>query len=202
MRNYAKLLALLFMSLAGSMYAQDDGSLVVLGNKEMNDGNYREAQNYYQAAIAREPRNWNLYTLMGFCYHKQRLYLMADSFYRISIKNDSTPSKPYWYKGLNHLTLRQDSLAIVNFKKFISIEKKGNGSLIQAYRYTGQSYERILRKDGLYSWQIDDMLYHYEQIERTDPSYVEVPLIRNFIEQVKSKRPAAQTGKWKLESRL
>jgi len=188
-------IACLFIVQSG--FAQDYN--VVLGNKEMNDGNYRLAQDYYQAALAQEPQNWNLYTLLGFCYHKQKLYKDADSLFRIAVKNDSTSSKAFWYKGLNHLTLRQDSMAIVNFKKFISLEKTRGGSLIQAYRYIGQSYERILKKDGLYSWQIDDMLFHYEQIERTDPSYVEVPQIRNFIDLVKSKRPANQSGKWKLE---
>jgi tetratricopeptide (TPR) repeat protein len=188
------------LACSAGLSAQEDDHLIVLGNKEMNDGNYRLAQDYYEAALAREPQNWNLYTLLGFCYHKQRLYKMADSLLRIAVRNDSTNSKPFWYKGLNHLTLRQDSMVIVCFKKFISIEKTRNGSLIQAYRYIGQSYERMLRKDGLYSWQIDDMLFHYEQIERTDPSYVEVPVIRNLIDEVKAKRPANQTGKWKLGS--
>ncbi len=187
-----------FLCLASGVFAQDN-NLVVLGNKEMNDGNYRLAQDYYQAALEKEPQNWNLYTLLGFCYHKQRRYRPADSLFRIAVQNDSTNSKPFWYKGLNHLSMRQDSLSIVNFKKFISIEKNRNGSLVQAYRYIGQSYERILRKDGLFSWEIDDMLYHYEQVERADPSYVEVPQIRNFIELVNSKRPANQVGKWKLE---
>jgi tetratricopeptide (TPR) repeat protein len=195
-----KILFILLWSISISLVAQDDDHLVVLGNKEMNDGNYRLAQDYYQTALAKEPKNWNLYTLLGFCYHKQKLYLLADSLLRIAVQNDSLNSKPFWYKGLNHLTLRQDSMTIVNFKKFISIEKNRSGSLIQAYRYVGQSYERMLKKDGLYSWQIDDMIFHYEQIERTDPSYVEVPLIRNFIELVKSQRPANQVGKWKMEA--
>ncbi len=178
--------------------AQDH--LVESGNREMNDGNYRMAQDYYQAALAKEPQNWNLHTLLGFCYHKQKLYTLADSMFRISTMNDSVSSKGFWYKGLNHLAMRQDSMSIISFKKFISLEKNRSGSLVQAYRYIGQSYERMLKRDGLYSWQVDDMIFHYEQIERTDPSYVEVPLIRQFLELVKAQRPANQVGKWKMES--
>jgi hypothetical protein len=111
---------------------------------------------------------------------------------------DSLASKVYWYKGMNHIALKEDSTAIVNYKKFIDIEKKSNGRLIEAYKAIGQSYERMLRSDGLYSWQIDDMIYYYELVEQTDPSLMEVPLIQNFIEHVKSKRPANQIGKWKL----
>ncbi len=198
MKKFFSIVFLLISSACA--FAQDDDHLVVLGNKEMNDGNYRLAQDFYQAALAKEPQNWNLYTLLGFCYHKQKLYKIADSILRIAVTNDSINSKPFWYKGLNHLTLRQDSMAITCFKKFISIEKTRNGSLVQAYRYVGQCYERTLKRDGLYSWQIDDMIFHYEQIERTDPSYVEVPLIRNFLETVKASRPANQVGKWKMEA--
>ena len=67
-----------------------------------------------------------------------------------------------------------------------------------AYKNIGQAYERILRKDGLYNWQIDDMIYHYEQLEQIDSTTPDVQEIKNFIELVKAKRPAGQTGKWKL----
>ncbi len=178
--------------------AQDGFNLYALGNKEMNEGNYRKAEEYYLAALAKEPQNWNIYTQLGYCYHRQLKFREADSLFNIACINDSMNSKPYWYRGLNHVKLKQDSLAVICYKKFIDIEKKHNGNLITAYKNVGWAYERMIKKDGLYSWQIDDMIYHFEQLERLDPMMPDIPNIQNFIELVKAKRPANQSGKWKL----
>jgi tetratricopeptide (TPR) repeat protein len=194
MRYLIVLLA--FLSLSFNLASQNVPNLTALGNQAMNNGQFRNAQQYYQTAIQKEPQNWDLYTLLGFSIHKQKKFNYADSIYAIAVKNDSNSSKAHWYKGMNHIAMRQDSSAIWHYKKFIDLEKIRGGSLIQAYRSIGQSYERMLKNDGLYSWQIDDMIYHYEQIELADPSYVEVPLIRNFIEVVQNRRPANQVGKW------
>ena len=179
--------------------AQEGLNLVSLGNESMNMGNYRKAQEYYQAALSTDKYNWNIYTMLAFSIHKQKRFKEADSLYTISLSNDSSNSKTYWYKAMNHIALKQDSIAIVLYKKFIKIEKPRGGSVTHAYRSVGQCYERLLHREGLYAWQIDDMIYHYEQIETIDPSGVEVPLIRNFVELVNSKRPANQVGKWKME---
>lgn len=195
--KYKFLICFLFIGFAAS--AQDGLNLVALGNQAMNNGAYREASEYYQAALQKDPQNWTIYTMLAFSIHKQKRFREADSLFRISLNNDSSNSKTYWYKAMNHISLKQDSIAIVLYKKFIKIEKLRGGSVTHAYRSVGQSYERLLRREGLYAWQIDDMIYHYEQIEKLDPSGVEVPLIRNFIELVNSKRPANQVGKWKME---
>jgi tetratricopeptide (TPR) repeat protein len=181
-----------------SIFAQDGYNLYAMGNRSMNEGNYKQAEEYYISALAKEPTNWNLYTQLGYCYHRQLRFREADSLYKIACLNDSNNSKPFWYKGLNHVKLKQDSMAILCYKRFIAIEKSRYGNLTNAYKQIGQAYERILRKDGLYSWEIDDMIYHYEQIERIEPSTPDIPEIRNFIEIVKAKRPANQVGKWKL----
>lgn len=164
----------------------------------MNEGNYRQAEEYYQSALVKEPQNWNIYTQLGYCYHRQLRFGEADSIFRIACTNDSTNSKPFWYKGLNHTKLKQDSMVIVCYKKFISIEKKRYGNLTNAYKNIGQAYARMLKKDGLYSWQVDDMIYHYEQVEIIEHMTPDIPDIKNFIELVKAKRPANQSGKWKL----
>lgn len=191
---------MLILLLGSSLQAQSNADQVTLGNQAMNEGRYRDAQMHYEAALARDPQNSEIYTMLGFSYHKQKYFRKADSIYRISIGLDSNASRVHWYKGMNHIALKQDSMAILCYKKFINLEKGRGGRLLEAYRAIGQCYERMLRKDGLYSWQIDEMIYYYELIEQTDPSYVEVPLIRNFVELVKSKRPANQEGKWKLDT--
>ncbi len=190
-----KLLLLLLMTYGISSFAQDGFNLFALGNKEMNEGNYRKAEEYYLAALAKEPQNWNMLTQLGYCYHRQVKYRLADSIYKIVIKNDSNSSKPFWYKGMNHAKLGEDSMVVICYKKFIEIEKKREGNLILGYKNVGGAYQRMLKKDGLYSWQIDDMIYHYEQLERIDPGMIEIPNIMNFIEIVKAKRPANQSGK-------
>ena len=188
-----------FLILGFYAAAQDGLNLVALGNQSMNNGAYREASEYYQAALQKDPQNWTIYTMLAFSIHKQKRFREADSLFRISLNNDSSNSKTYWYKAMNHIALKQDSIAIVLYKKFIQIEKFREHSVTQAYRSVGQCYERLLRREGLFAWQIDDMVYHYEQIEKLDPSGVEVQLIRNFIELVNAKRPANQVGKWKME---
>ncbi|MBL7838492.1 MAG: tetratricopeptide repeat protein [Bacteroidetes bacterium] len=188
------------LAFSSAVYGQNSNDQVTLGNQAMNEGRYRDAQLHYEAALAKDPQNAEIYTMLGFSYHKQRYLRKADSIYRISIGLDSNASRVHWYKGMNHIALKQDSSAIVCYKKFIDLEKGRGGRLLEAYRAIGQSYERMLRKEGLYSWQIDEMIYYYELIEQADPSFIEVPLIRNFVELVKSKRPANQEGKWKLES--
>ncbi len=188
-----------FLILGFYAAAQEGLNLVALGNQSMNNGAYREASEYYQAALQKDPQNWTIYTMLAFSIHKQKRFREADSLFRISLNNDSSNSKTYWYKAMNHIALKQDSIAIVLYKKFIQIEKFREHSVTQAYRSVGQCYERLLRREGLFAWQIDDMVYHYEQIEKLDPSGVEVPLIRNFIELVNAKRPANQVGKWKME---
>ena len=188
-----------FLILGFYAAAQEGLNLVALGNQSMNNGAYKEASEYYQAALQKDPQNWTIYTMLAFSIHKQKRFREADSLFRISLNNDSSNSKTYWYKAMNHIALKQDSIAIVLYKKFIQIEKFREHSVTQAYRSVGQCYERLLRREGLFAWQIDDMVYHYEQIEKLDPSGVEVPLIRNFIELVNAKRPANQVGKWKME---
>lgn len=195
-----RLFILTFFILAGtgSLTAQDNFNLVSMGNQAMNEGRYRDAQDLYQAALAKEPQSANIYTLLGFCYHKQRQYKLADSLFNISIGLDSVASKVYWYKGMNHIALKQDSIGIINYKHFIRLEKPRGGRLLEAYKAIGKCYERQLYKDGLYSWQIDEMLYYYELLEQADPSMQDAPLIKNFCEKVRLERPDAQVGKWKM----
>lgn len=193
------LIIILFILSFTNVNAQGEVNFYALGNTEMNNKNYVKAEEYYMAAVAAEPRNWNILCQLAFCYHKQKRFTEADSLYKICVQNDSSSSKPFWYKGMNHIALKQDSNVIVCYKKFILIEKTKGGNLIIGYRNVGQAYERLLRKDGLLPWQIDDMVFHLEQIKRIDPSNLEVEDIENFIELVKKQRPANQTGKWILK---
>ncbi len=196
MKHFILVFSLLFSL---SAKAQGEANFYALGNAEMNNRNYVKAEEYYMAAVAAEPRNWNILCQLAFCLHKQKRFANADSLYKICVQNDSTSSKPFWYKGMNHVALKQDSNVIVCYKKFILIEKNKGGNLIIGYRNVGQAYERLLRTTGLLAWQIDDMVFHLEQIERIDPSNLEVEDIRNFVELVKKQRPANQTGKWILK---
>lgn len=193
-----RLLIFVALLLSQTSFAQDNFNLVAMGNQAMNEGRYRDAQEFYLGALTKEPQSGNIYTLLGFCYHKQRQYKLADSIFHISIGLDSAASKVYWYKGMNHVALKQDSLAILEYKHFIRLEKARGGRLLEAYKAIGKCYERQLYKDGLYSWQIDEMLYYYELLEQSDPSMQEVPFIRNFCEKVRMERPDNQTGKWKM----
>jgi tetratricopeptide (TPR) repeat protein len=195
-----RLFILALFSIFGTInvFAQDNFNLVAMGNQAMNEGRYRDAQEFYLAALTKEPQSGNIYTLLGFCYHKQRQYRLADSIFTISIGLDSVASKVYWYKGMNHIALKQDSLGIIQYKHFIRLEKARGGRLLEAYKAIGKCYERQLYKDGLYSWQIDEMLYYYELLEQADPSMQDAPLIKNFCEKVRLERPDAQVGKWKM----
>jgi tetratricopeptide (TPR) repeat protein len=179
--------------------AQDGIDLVSLGNKEMNDRNYVKADYYYSLVLAKEPQNWNIYTLLGFSKHKQQKYQEADSLYSITIQNDSNSSRAHWNKGLNYIRLKKDSLCIKHYKKFIQLERNNRPSgLTDAYKQVGIAYERILRKKGLTSGQIDDMIFHLSQLELMDPYLPDVPLINNFIEKIKRLRPKSQNGLWIL----
>ncbi len=170
-----------------------------MGNQAMNDKDYVKAEEYYQLAFAEEPTNYTILTHIAFAIHKQKRYLYADSLLNIAALKDSTNSKPFWYAGLNNIKLERDSIVILKFKKFISLEKSRGGNLIAAYRYIGAAYQRMLYKDGLTNAQLEDMIFHLEQIERIDPSNPEVENIKNFIELVNKKRPATIVGKWKME---
>ena len=101
--------------------AQDGLNLVALGNQSMNNGAYREASEYYQAALQKDPQNWTIYTMLAFSIHKQKRFREADSLFGISLNNDSSNSKTYWYKAMNHIALKQDSIAILLYKKFIHL---------------------------------------------------------------------------------
>ena len=182
-----------------NVMTQDGIDLVSLGNKEMNDRNYVKADYYYSLALANEPQNWNIYTLLGFSKHKQQKYQEADSLYSITIHNDSNSSRAHWNKGLNYIRLKKDSLCIKHYKKFIQLERNNRPSgLTDAYKQVGIAYERILRKKGLTSGQIDDMIFHLSQLELMDPYLPDVPLINNFIEKIKRLRPKNQNGLWIL----
>lgn len=183
-----------------NLWAQDAKNPVAFGNQCMNEGAYKKASEWYLVAIQEDPRNAYLYTLWGFSVHKQKQFRLADSIYAIALNYDSSSSKTIWYKGLNHITLKQDSIAILCFKRFLNMEKNTGHSLLTAYKSIGQCYERQLYNKGLLSWQIDDMLFHYQQIEATDPNAPEVPMIRLFVEKVQNQRPTDQVGKWKMEA--
>jgi tetratricopeptide (TPR) repeat protein len=192
------ILSILIILNINSTKGQDGVNLIALGNKEMNEGNYKQAEKFYSMALIKEPQNWHIYTLLGFSYHKQNFYNKADSFFNITISNDSNQTKAYWYRGMNLIKMKKDSLAIISYKNFILKEK--NGSHIEAHKQISKSYERILRRNGLYNFEIDDLIYHLNQILILDPSAPEAPQILNFIETIKSKRPVNLIGKWKLES--
>jgi tetratricopeptide (TPR) repeat protein len=181
-------------------FAQDAKNHVAFGNQCMNEGAYKKASEYYQLALQDDPRNGSIYTMWGFSVHKQKQFKLADSIYTIALGLDSSLSKTFWYKALNHITLRQDSIAIIWFKRFLNKEKNTGNSLLMAYKSIGQCYERQLYNKGLMAWQIDDMLFHYQQIEGIDPNAPEVPMIRAFVEKVQNQRPIDQVGKWKMEA--
>lgn len=197
-----KLLLLLgtFTFIGNNGFAQDAKNHVAFGNQCMNEGTYKKASEFYQLAIQDDPRNGSIYTMWGFSVHKQKQFKLADSIYTIALGLDSSLSKTYWYKALNHITLRQDSTAIIYFKHFLNKEKNTGNSLLMAYKSIGQCYERQLYTKGLLSWQIDDMIFHYQQIEAVDTNAPEVPMIRAFVEKVQNQRPIEQVGKWKMEA--
>lgn len=168
-----------------------------LANKEMSDKNYVKAEEYYLLAMAEEPMNYNIMTYYAFCKHKQLKYNEADSLLRISIKNDSSNAMSYWFSGLNYVKLKKDSLAVLSFKKFIKTEKVKGSNTLLAYKNVGAAYQRELKTNGLLKWQVEDMIYHYEQVARLEPSDQDIPNIQNFIEIVKSQMPVVFTGKWK-----
>ena len=168
-----------------------------LANKEMNDKNYVKAEEYYLLAMAEEPLNYNIVSYYAYCKHKQLKYTEADSLLKISIKNDSTNAMSYWFSGLNYVKLKKDSLAVIAYKKFIKTEKVKGSNTLLAYKNVGAAYQRELKTNGLLKWQIEDMIYHYEQVARMEPSDQDVPNIQNFIEIIKSQMPVVFTGKWK-----
>src|SRR5688572_14737437 len=96
------LICLLLIPVFTHVSAQDAQNLVVEANQAMNEGRYREAERLYLAALVREPQNWNIFTMYGFSVHKQRRFREADSLYHIVIQNDSSGSRVWWYKALNH----------------------------------------------------------------------------------------------------
>jgi tetratricopeptide (TPR) repeat protein len=196
MKGMKFVLGTLFMLILGNAWAQGETNYYALASAEMNNKNYVKAEEYYMAALALEPTNWNIMSKLGFCLSKQKRFKDADSLFRVCVKNDTTSSTIYGYKGWNHVALKQDSMVVVCFKKFIFIERNKDVNKIIAFRNVGQAYQRMLKTQGLYSWQIDDMIFHLEQIERIDPSNLEVEDIKNFIEVLKIKRPASQVGKW------
>jgi tetratricopeptide (TPR) repeat protein len=194
-----QVISILLLVFSHQLNAQEGIDLVSLGNKEMNDRNYVKADYYYSLALTKEPQNWNLYTLLGFSKYKQQKYQEADSLFGITIQNDSNSSRAHWNRGLNYIKLKKDSLCIKHYKKFIQLERYNRPSgLIDAYKQVGLAYERILRKKGLTTLQIDDMIFHLSQIELMDPYLPDVPLINNFIEKVKRLRPKSQIGLWIL----
>ncbi len=196
MKGYKFIFCLLFFIATGNLCAQGAPNYYALASAEMNNKNYVKAEEFYMAAVAAEPKNWNIVSKLGFCLFKQKRFNDADSLFRICIKNDTTASSVYGYKGWNHVALKQDSMVVVCFKKFIFIERNKDVNKIIAYRNVGQAYQRMLKTQGLLAWQIDDMVFHLEQIEHIDPSNLEVEDIKNFIEILKIKRPANQVGKW------
>ncbi len=197
MRRLVLFSLLVFIKANG--FAQEAKNHVASGNQCMNEGAYKKASEFYQLAIQEDPNNGSIYTMLGFSIHKQKQFKLADSIFNIALGLDSGLSKTYWYKALNHITLRQDSNAIILFKHFLNKEKNTGNSLLMAYKSIGQCYERQLYNKGLMAWQIDDMLFHYQQIEAIDPNAPEVPMIRAFVEKVQNQRPAEQVGKWKME---
>ncbi len=170
-----------------------------LANMEMNNKNYVKAEEYYLVAMQQEPLNYNILSYYGFCKHKQKYYQEADSIFKISVSKDSNNAQTYWFMGQNYTKMKKDSLTVWAYKKFINKEKIKGANTRIAYKNVGNAYYRILISKGLNGEQTDDLIFHLEQVEKLEPSDLDIPQIQSTLDLIKKKRPDDKKQVWILK---
>lgn len=191
------LLILLMGSISISAYSQAYFDYYSEGNKKLNVKKYLEAEKIFKEGLSRTPELTELYVGLAHALIYQKKHDEADSTLDVLLQLDTGNAGGKWWKAVNFYFSKEDSMAIVWFKKYIPKIKHGdkNGRIV--HWYIGQSYFHWLKTSGLNYAQTEELLYHCQKFIDMLPDDTYNYTMENVIAAVRSQRPAGRHGKWK-----
>ncbi len=170
------------------------------GNEYMAKKNYALAEQTFREGIIIDSSLHILYTSCANAMIMQQKYNQADSALDEVLKKDVNLFGAYWFKGLNYIYWQKDSLSIIYFKQYISkigvLQNKDGVKIADVYYYLGRAYENLLAKDGLSDNDVTELIGYYEKFCILAEGHPSIMRIKNFMDEVKAKKPSNYKGKW------
>ncbi len=128
----------------------------------INSGSYVDALYLLRREVFRDPDDWNIYYLMGFCYRAINDYEMSIRCYLDASSINPDDSSIYLGLGIAYQLNNDFENAVSSFDKAIQINK----NFIEAYNSLGLTYS----KQGKYELAIQT---YKSGIEKLIDSYIE-----------------------------
>jgi hypothetical protein len=166
----------------------------------MNKGNYRMAEGIYREELRRNNVS-GVQQLLCHSLLMQQKFAEADSTLLSLVALDSNAEQNYWFLALSAERQSNDDKTLFLFKKYIAKAKQRieNSHGVEsenpkAWLKMGSVFRRKMHTKGINDQEWIEMVYDYEVYLRLNPTDQFAFNLREFLDQVRIKRPDPMGG--------
>jgi len=138
----------------------------------INSGHYVDALHSLRQELIRDPDDWNIYYLMGFCYRAINDFEMSIRCYSDAIEINPDDSSIYLGLGIVYQLNNDFENAIHTFEKAIQLKQ----NFIEAYNSLGLTYSKQRKYElaiHVYKQGIEKLMDSYiEKINKINPEII------------------------------
>lgn len=182
------------MSLAPlATFAQDDDeqlSELATAQQAMRKKEFLKAEHICLRMLAQHPTDNDIRHLLSHALIFQSRFTEADSLLKKVLESDTNLAGTYWFMGLSAERQNKNLTAVHHFKKYIAKTANPLNVNVSAWLHAASGYRRMMRSDGITTAQFDEMVYLYNHYLEAMPTEVYAETVRDFLERVKSRKPA------------
>lgn len=182
----------MLLALPMTAFAQDDDeSLSDLAQAQLaiRKKEFLKAEHICLRMLAQHPADNDIRHLLSHALIFQARYSEADSLLRKVLESDTNLAGTYWYMGLSAERQGKNLKAVYLFKKYIAKTANPLNVNVSAWLHAASGYRRMMHNEGINSLQFDEMIYLYNHYLEAMPTEVYADNVREFINQVKPKKP-------------
>lgn len=184
---------MLLISLPLSVTAQDDDeslSELAQAQQAIRRKEFLKAEHICQRMLVHHPGDNDIRHLLSHAIIFQSRFSEADSLLKKVLESDTNLAGTYWYMGLSAERQNKNLTAVYHFKKYIAKTANPLNVNVSAWLHAASGYRRMMRSEGITTAQFDEMVYLYNHYLEAMPTEVYAEAVRDFLDRVKSRKPA------------
>jgi tetratricopeptide (TPR) repeat protein len=193
MNRFLKLIVVMLCLLPMAITAQDDDeslSDLAQAREAMRKKEFLKAEHICLRMLAQHPTDNDIRHLLSHALVFQSRFAEADSLLKKVLESDTNLAGTYWYMGLSAERQNKNLTAVYHFKKYLTKTANPLNINVSAWLHAASGYRRMMRNEGITTAQFDEMVYLYNHYLEAMPTEVYAETVRDFLERVKSRKPA------------
>jgi len=199
MRDKMKKIYLLFLLvLSHSVFSQDITVYLDEGNELVSKNKFSDAENTFRKGLKEDPENPILKSQLALSLINQNKNDEAEKVIGEILTVQPEFTAALWYGGINNFSKTKPDYrkAISYFEKAYPLIDANSPQYFAVNYYIGNSYRKLLYREGLTYDEVDKMLETYKKYVELQPGAEDIIDAKSFIKKVEEKRPGKNVAKW------